>query len=48
MQAIYKNKDKGGSNKETDPVGAIICARGIGRYMEREHIRELRRRVIRI
>ena len=39
MQAILKNKDKGGISRRADPVGAVICAGRISRYLEEEHTR---------
>ena len=44
MQIIYKNEDEKSSSGRADPVDFVI----ISRCIEREYIREFRRRIIRI
>ena len=38
MQAVYMHEDEGSSSGGTDPMGAVICAVGISRYLEEEHV----------
>jgi len=42
MQVVFKDKNKGSSNRRTNLVSAIICARRINKYIERKHLRRFR------
>jgi len=48
MQAIYKNEDEKSSSKRTNLVGVILYTEGVSKYLEREYLRRLRSRSIRI
>ena len=36
MQIVFKDEDKGSGSRRTNPMNLIICARRIGKYLERK------------
>ena len=40
MQVIYKDKDKENNSGRADLMNSVLYIERIGRYIEREHIRE--------
>ena len=48
MQIVYKNEDARGDSRRANLVGIIICAGGIGGYLEEEHVGRFEEEVIRI
>ena len=44
MQVVYKNENKGASNRRTNSVGIVIYVGKVSRYIERECLREFRDR----
>ena len=42
MQAIHKDKDEEGDSRRVNPIGPLIYAGRIDRYLEREYFGGLR------
>ena len=34
VQAVHTHEDEGSSSERTDPIGAVLCAGRVSRYLE--------------
>ena len=48
MQVVHKDEDEGGTTIGIGPMGAILCARRVSRYVEEKCIGRTRGRKARI
>ena len=48
MQIVYKNEDEKGSSRRANSVDIVVCAKRIGRYLERKPVERFGEGIIRI